>query len=402
MLEPLSKSQIRNIMRAEQKSSGITRINPGLYRSLSEYLERLKEAYLQAHRENHTQKALTLTKDIRDTERDISTIYELRERKILLMAQDTVRGGAPSLKHLFPEEKLLLLRLSSILLAQRREIGIDFDPKVDRFLRTVAREYDLERTFLAPFNPLDPLCRDDPVMAGAIGEVKVAERKEGIPAETMRSADGNDISPTTPAGDRGHETFGNDPEPEPVPGAAVGSRSVMDPSGMRGIEVRKDIAVDEMIERIGAPDREHTDFDAPGWDPESGSGGSLDHGNLASGGTGGKHDVPVRGKPLMPDEHDTPGNAGETMKSEREDGDGDNGMVVDGDGEGTDFLKEYVITGTLDATPQFRGNDLHNYRFEPGEIISLPVKMGELLERQGKLFIVNIGRNLKTPRGEGS
>ncbi len=60
--------------------------------------------------------------------------------------------------------------------------------------------------------------------------------------------------------------------------------------------------------------------------------------------------------------------------------------------ENHEFLNEYAVAGTLESIPKFRASDLHDYRFERGEIITIPLKMAELLEKQGKLFILEIGK----------
>ena len=318
MPDPLSKSQIRNIMRAEHKSSGITKINPGLYRALNQYLLKLHQAYLEAHAENKTQKALTLTKEIRDTERDISTIYELRERKILLMAQDIVCGGAPSLKYLFPEEKLLLLRLSSILLAMRKDIRIDFDHRVDNYIKTISKEYDLERKLFVPFRPTDPFCEDH----SATEPLAV----QTVSSSTEPRYDGTGPPPPTPAPQSSDEGT-REEHGEPVVSTAHGGdeRSSSERTG-EGYETERfeEEPADDDDERLVSEN------------------GALDE----------------------DEEDDEP--------------------------ESVDFLRENAVVGTLDSIPQFRGSDLHDYRFEASEIVTLPTKMAEVLEKQGKLFIIDV------------
>ena len=290
MPDSLSKRQIRNLMRGEQKSSGITKINPGLYHALSRYLARLEEAYLEAHAKNKTHKALSLTKEIRDTERDISTIYELRERKILLMAQDIVRGGAPTLKYLIPEEKLLLLRLASVLLETRRSTEIDFHSHVEKYIGAIAGEYELDKEIFAPFHDLPPFSK-------------------GTKEEPLQ------VSEPSPSS----------PRPTREPAAEAEAQEI----GEQGIgEVEEEAALGEPTE-IPAPEEK-------------------------------QEEIP----------------SDEEIETEEP--------------ESHDFLREYAVTGTLGSIPQFRGSDLHDYRFGPGEIVTLPIKMAELLEKQGKLFIVDI------------
>jgi hypothetical protein len=365
MSEPLSKRQIRNIMRAEQKSAGITKINPGLYRALIQYLQRMQNAYLEAHAESKTQKALTLTKDIRDTERDISTIYELRERKILLMAQDVVRGGAPSLNYLFPEEKLLLLRLSSILLAMRSDIRIDFHQRVDKYIKTIAKEYDLERRLFAPFHPTDPFC-EDTTLGGAltgdnsnVGDDQSSSNDSGVATASDGRTGGNADHMN------GREDHGTIDDPD-LPGG-------------RGIEIRKDIADQEVIERIETPSGELESMSMDGKDLRS------DPKNTTTGNSGesGTTSIETATTGEMEGGEGSIGGSSGEMDDEEDD---------EEDEESSDYLNEYAIAGTLEPVKQFRGSDLHDYRFEAREIISLPKKMANLLEKQGKLFIIEMGK----------
>jgi len=348
MPDSLSKRQIRNIMRAEHKSSGITKINPGLYRALNQYLQRLHDAYLKAHEENKTHKALTLTKEIRDTERDISTIYELRERKILLMAQDIVRSGAPSLKYLFPEEKLLLLRLSSILLETRKDIRIDFHDQVTKYIRTIAKEYDLERKLFAPFHPTAPFCEED----GEETEESFQPSDQEPPPTPIESPA---PSPRIPSQqEKGEESVAQVSNVDPLP---LNPESQSESTGHTS-EGQGNIGTDGEDEKeIGV---------GGGLDEKIGVGGGLDKGI----GVGGGLDKGIG----------VGGGLDKEIKEEEEESKRDN------------FLKEYTVTGTLEPIPKFRASDLHDYRFEAGEIITLPAKMAELLERQKKLFIIEISK----------
>ena len=84
----------------------------------------------------------------------------------------------------------------------------------------------------------------------------------------------------------------------------------------------------------------------------------------------------------------------ELADDEEEGGVSENGDVdedeEDDEPESVDFLRENAVVGTLDSIPQFRGSDLHDYRFEASEIVTLPTKMAEVLEKQGKLFIIDV------------
>lgn len=352
MPDSLSKRQIRNIMRAEHKSSGITKTNPGLYRTLNQYLQRLHEAYLGAHAENKTQKALTLTKEIRDTERDISTIYELRERKILLMAQDIVRGGAPSLKYLFPEEKLLLLKLSSILLEMRRDISIDFHHRVDSYIRTIAKEFELDTNQFTPSHLTEPLSEETSTGI-RIGAEAGTGTSKGIKVSALSPSASPGSSPGSPP---------SSPAPPSAPSHPLqdmGSKKMKgngEESRERGDVERKDIPV--------AGTKYLKGF-SPELKPE---------------------------EPALKDETTIEEAVGEEMRKggeELEEGEEE-------EQESIDFLRDYAVAGTLDSIPQFRASDLHDYRFEAGEIITLPLKMAELLERQGKLFIIEMEKRNET------
>jgi len=324
MSDSLSKREIKNTMRAEQKSGNITRINPALYRALSQYLLELEEAYHEAYVMKRNTRTLMLTREIDDTKKLIKSIYELRERKILHLAQDIVSGGRPSITNLIPEEKLLLLRLARVLLETRRQTTIEFHTDVEKYLDTLAREYNLEREIILP--------------GSTKGATAPPEHEEPVSEPERKHAPAVEAEVTMVEGGKGEKT---------------GKKEIETP-----IKGRKP---EKVTERQGKKAEVSDEVEASGK-------GSIEEGKITPGGGSSTEFTASEEKPQTEGQEASSGAAVEEIRP--------------------DFLREYAVAGTLDSIPQFRGSDLHDYRMDKGEIVTLPVRMARLLERQGKLFII--------------
>ncbi|MDH7516996.1 MAG: hypothetical protein QHH19_01430 [Candidatus Thermoplasmatota archaeon] len=102
--EGISYKSLRKIQQAEKNSPTLTSINPGFYSDLSEYLKKLDERF---EKESNPQKQMLLRDEIQNTKKIAISIYERREKKILLAAISKARGGNPDMKNLVDDEKKL-------------------------------------------------------------------------------------------------------------------------------------------------------------------------------------------------------------------------------------------------------------------------------------------------------
>ena len=96
---------LRKIQLSEEKSPLLTKIDKNFYSQISEY---------QKNPDDLSEK------EIQDIERIISSVYGIREKKILQAALSKTRGGKPDLKNILDEEKKLFDSIVGTLLQSRK------------------------------------------------------------------------------------------------------------------------------------------------------------------------------------------------------------------------------------------------------------------------------------------
>lgn len=100
---------LRKIQLSEEKSPLLTKIDRIFYSQLAEY---------QKNPDDLSEK------EIQDIERIISSVYGLREKKIVQAALSKIRGGKPDLKNMLDEEKKLFDSIVGTLLQSRNNFVI--------------------------------------------------------------------------------------------------------------------------------------------------------------------------------------------------------------------------------------------------------------------------------------
>ena len=99
----------RKIQLSEEKSSLLTKIDKNFYSQLAEY---------QKNPDDLSER------EIQDIERIVSSVYGIREKKIVQAALSKIRGGKPDLKNMLDEEKKLFDSIVSTLLQSRKNFFI--------------------------------------------------------------------------------------------------------------------------------------------------------------------------------------------------------------------------------------------------------------------------------------
>ena len=117
--EEISYRFIRNVQETEKKSPSLSSINEKFYQSISQYIISLKD---RLENESSDQKKLLLRDEIDNTEKIANSIYEFREKKILLAAISKIRGGSPNIKNLVKEERELFESVLELLKKARQKI----------------------------------------------------------------------------------------------------------------------------------------------------------------------------------------------------------------------------------------------------------------------------------------
>ncbi len=110
---------LRKIQQMEKNSPILTDLRPDFYDNLSEYLESLNN---RLESESSSQKQMLLKDEIQNTKKIATSIYEQREKKVLLAAVTKARGGNPDLKNMVNIEKNLFEPVLELLLNSRKKI----------------------------------------------------------------------------------------------------------------------------------------------------------------------------------------------------------------------------------------------------------------------------------------
>lgn len=110
---------LRRIQEMEKKSPSLTGIESNFYNDLSKYLENLND---RLGKESSSQKQMLLKVEIRDTNKIVTSIYEMREKKILLATISKARGGNPNLKNLVDVEKDLFESTLELMTQMRKQV----------------------------------------------------------------------------------------------------------------------------------------------------------------------------------------------------------------------------------------------------------------------------------------
>ena len=117
--EEISYKTLRRIQQLEKTQPLLTKIDSDFYKKLISYLKNLQQI---VEKEENTQKRKLFTDEIQNTQKIATSIYELREKKIVQAALSTVRGGKPELKNLLTTEKQLYNALVDQIAISRKEI----------------------------------------------------------------------------------------------------------------------------------------------------------------------------------------------------------------------------------------------------------------------------------------
>jgi DNA replication initiation complex subunit (GINS family) len=117
--EDINYKTLRRVQELERNSQLLTSIDAQFYQSLSEYITMLEKT---VKNEKNPQKVKLFHDEIHHTKKLASSIYELREKKIVQAALSKVRGGKPDLKHLLDVEQKLYEALVTTIESSRKNI----------------------------------------------------------------------------------------------------------------------------------------------------------------------------------------------------------------------------------------------------------------------------------------
>ncbi|HVQ00124.1 MAG TPA: hypothetical protein VMT57_01290 [Candidatus Thermoplasmatota archaeon] len=180
--EEITYKTLRKIQQAEQTASGLTKIDTNFYGDVAAYLSSVEQRIEQ---EKNPSKLKLFSDELANMKKVITSIYELREKKIVHNALSTVRSGTPDLKNLLEVEKKLFDSLVEQIKQSRQEV---FEEKKEN---PASEAPPPQPTAPAPArepntNPIVRVVEDTPEFVGT-DERTYALRKEDVlsmPAET--------------------------------------------------------------------------------------------------------------------------------------------------------------------------------------------------------------------------
>ena len=128
--DEINYRSLRHLQQLEKNSPILTTISSDFYEKLSQYLQNLDNRL--AKENNSSPKYKLLNEEIRNTKKIASSIYEQREKKILLAAISKARGGNPDLTNLTDIEKNLFDSILDSIVKTRKRIFEKNDKFVEK------------------------------------------------------------------------------------------------------------------------------------------------------------------------------------------------------------------------------------------------------------------------------
>jgi DNA replication initiation complex subunit (GINS family) len=129
----LTYEDIMGLFRQENKSSQLTKVDPALYDRISTYIKTLrKESEREIAMNPMSQASMMINDQLKKAIEKAKRVYELRQRKISLLALRKVAGDNPDTSNLTPDELVLFSSLVSVAGAHK-DSNADFEDLGPRF-----------------------------------------------------------------------------------------------------------------------------------------------------------------------------------------------------------------------------------------------------------------------------
>lgn len=134
----MSYEDIMGLFRQEAKSSQLTKVDPALYVKMMTYIKNLrKESEREVAMNPTSQASMMLNDQLKKAIEKSKRVYELRQRKISLIALRKVAGDSPDTGNLTPDELVLFSSMTSVLGAHKdsnadfEEVGPKYTPPTE-------------------------------------------------------------------------------------------------------------------------------------------------------------------------------------------------------------------------------------------------------------------------------
>jgi len=159
----LNYTKLRNIQQKERASAFLTNIGADFYKEAAKHIKDLERRMEEEKKKNPASKKLVLIADeLRNTKRIWESIFERREKKIVLAALATVRGGKGMPENLTREEKIFYDELVNLMKEYRNKImaGEEKDVMILRILQDIPhfvgsdmKKYNLKKEDVIVLSP---------------------------------------------------------------------------------------------------------------------------------------------------------------------------------------------------------------------------------------------------------
>ncbi len=171
----MSYEDIMGLFRQENKSSQLIKVDSALYDKIGDYIKSLrKESEREIAMNPMSQASMMLNDQLKKSIDRAKRVYELRQRKISLLALRKVAGDNPDTTNLTPDELVLFSSLTSVLGAHK-DSKADFEELGPRF--TQPRDVDM-----LPEVPSDGTCEKAASKpAGAVDDLVLVRVLEDVP-----------------------------------------------------------------------------------------------------------------------------------------------------------------------------------------------------------------------------
>src|SRR4030042_912041 len=129
----ITYEDIMGLFRQENKSSQLTKVDPALYDKIGLYIKTLrKESEREVAMNSMSQASMMINDQLKKAIDKAKRVYELRQRKISLLALRKVAGDNPDTANLTPDELVLFSSLISVMGAHK-DSNADFEEFGPRF-----------------------------------------------------------------------------------------------------------------------------------------------------------------------------------------------------------------------------------------------------------------------------
>jgi len=123
----MNYEDIMTLFRQENRSPQLTKVDPALYDRISAYIKSVrKESEREIGMNPSSHASMMLNDQLKKAIDKAKRVYELRTRKISLIALRKVSGDSPDISNLTPDELVLFSSLTSVLSAHK-DANADFE-----------------------------------------------------------------------------------------------------------------------------------------------------------------------------------------------------------------------------------------------------------------------------------